>query len=71
MVENIHCHIVVMTIFSRYGPQMHMFVWRKEDKNERIFFYIITIWSCLIAEYTESGFAKDAFFWILTARSQS
>lgn len=37
MVENIHCHIVVMTIFSRYGPQLHMFVWRKEDKNERIF----------------------------------
>lgn len=39
MVENIHCHIVVMTIFSRYGPQLHMFVWRKEDKNERIFLY--------------------------------
>lgn len=26
MVENIHCHIVMMTIFSSDGPQLYMLV---------------------------------------------
>lgn len=43
-----------------------------EERKTRMkgFFYIITIWSHPIAEYTECGFAKEVFFWILMAWSQ-
>lgn len=71
MVENIHCHIVVMTIFSSYGAQLHIFVWRNEDKNERIFFNIITVWSHLITAYTDAGLAKDVSFESLWLRARA